>query len=407
MKIAILTSSFLPAVGGAEVFAHNVSRQLVEFGNTVHVYVPIEYFRQLEPRFQVNLKALPKSFFGAVRRIPFLGLLRAQRYLLSRQREEDYDAWLAVRTFPTGYAAICLTPKVPLVIRASGEDIQKSPHLEYGVRLDRANEARIERAVRSCDRVVAMTESARREFLNLGVHNDAIASIPNAVDVERFTPNREVSEIRTALSWPNDRPIILTTGRNHPKKGFSLIPQVAERLREQGLHFMWYVVGMGVENLDVEIRRRRLEDCISTLGQVGINAGSESDGRFPADRLVSMYQAADIYAFPSLLENFAMVIPEAMASQSAVVSTNAPGCRELIIHGETGLQAQAGDPEDFAIQLSRVLSDERLRAGLSRKAHRAVEAWSWPNVAREYEMLFESVIEARTHNSPQHLHHDA
>ena len=96
-------------------------------------------------------------------------MLRARRYLLSRQRQESYDVWLAVRTFPTGYAAMCLIPKVPLVVRASGEDIQKSSELEYGFRLNKANEARIRRAVRSCDGVVAMTETARREFLDLGV----------------------------------------------------------------------------------------------------------------------------------------------------------------------------------------------------------------------------------------------
>ena len=398
MKIAILTSSFLPSVGGAEVFAHNVSRQLAASGNAVHVYVPTEYFRLLDPRFRVRLKALPKSFFGAVRRLPLLGMLRARRYLLSRQRQESYDVWLAVRTFPTGYAAMCLIPKVPLVVRASGEDIQKSSELEYGFRLNRANEARIRRAVRSCDRVVAMTETARREFLDLGVPDGAIASIPNGVDVERFTPDRDVSEIRTALSWPNDRPVILTTGRNHPKKGFNLIPPIADRLRKQGLRFMWYVVGQGVETLDVEIGRRRLEDCVSTLGQVGVDASPGSDGRFPADELVAMYQTADVYAFPSLLENFPMVIPEAMASRTAVVSTDAPGCRDLIVHNETGLQAGAGDPDDFARQLSRVLTDERLRAGLSRQARQTVEAWSWPNVARQYEQLFESVIEARTHS---------
>ncbi len=161
---------------------------------------------------------------------------------------------------------------------------------------------------------------------------------------------------------------------------------------------MWYVVGQGVETLDVEIGRRRLEDCLSTVGQVGVDANPGSDGRIPADGLVAMYQAADVYAFPSLLENFPMVIPEAMASRTAVVSTDAPGCRDLIVHNETGLQARAGDPDDFASQLSRVLSNERLRAGLSRQAHRIVEAWNWPNVARQYEKLFESVIEARTHS---------
>ena len=47
MKIAILTASFLPKVGGAQVFAYNAARQLAASGNDVHVYVPAENYAAL------------------------------------------------------------------------------------------------------------------------------------------------------------------------------------------------------------------------------------------------------------------------------------------------------------------------------------------------------------------------
>ena len=81
MKIAVLTASFLPRVGGAQVFAYNISRQLAAVGNDVRVYVPREDFSRLGPQFTNLLMPLPRKFYGVARRVPFLGLYRAQRYL--------------------------------------------------------------------------------------------------------------------------------------------------------------------------------------------------------------------------------------------------------------------------------------------------------------------------------------
>ena len=138
MKIAILTASFRPKVGGAQVFAYNAARQLAVSGNEVHVYVPAENYAALGPQFRDMLRPLPRKFYGIVRRIPVLGLYWAQRFLRRRQAVEDYDVWLVIVTFPSGYVATCLKGRVPIVLRASGEDIQKSVDLDYGLRLDPA-----------------------------------------------------------------------------------------------------------------------------------------------------------------------------------------------------------------------------------------------------------------------------
>ena len=325
--------------------------------------------------------------------MPLAGLALARRYLRRRQKEERYSAWLVVKTLPGGEIATCLRGTVPLVLRASGEDIQKSSELNYGRRLVPSVEAKIADILGSYDRLVALTESVRADFRELGVADQAVVTIPNGVDVGRFRRDREVAELRTQLGWPNDRAVILTTGRNHLKKGFNLIPSMADWLRKAGYRFRWYVVGHGVDEIEEEIRARDLEDFVEAHGQVGVNSGPDSDGRFPDRKFVVMYQAADIYAFPSLLETFGMVQLEAMAAGPAVVSTDAPGCRDVVRHEENGLQAPAGDVEAFAFQLGRVLGDPHLRAKLSENARKAVEDYEWAKVAMQYEVLFRELIE--------------
>ena len=390
MKIAVLTGSFLPKIGGAQIFSYSVSRQLAAMGHEVNVYVPIESYRALGPQYRSLLRPLPWKFHGLTRRVPLVGLAFAQLYLRQVQRENGYVGWLVVGTYPAGYEATGLEGMVPLVLRASGEDIQKSPELGYGQRLIRSVEARIRRAVVCYDRVVAMTDSARADLVELGVADEKIVPIPNGVDFDWFAHDGTVAEARRELGWPTDIPILLTSGRNHPKKGFHLIPAIADRLRQQGRRFRWYVVGLGTDRLDDEIRAGGLGDYVVTLGQVGLDE-NPAEARLPSKRLVRMYQAADIYAFPTLLENFAMVQLEAMAAGAVFVSTDAPGCRDLVKHNENGLQASAGDVDDFAYQLGRALDDPDLRYTLARNAREFAKACSWSSVASQYEELFRSL----------------
>lgn len=393
MKIAVLTSSFLPNVGGAQVFSYNISRWLEASGNTIRVYVPANDFRRLPPRFQDSVRPLPRGFYGLVERVQFLGLRRARRYLLREQRTEKYDAWLVVVTSPSGYVGACLRGKVPIALRASGEDIQKSPELAYGYRLNSALEAKIQRVIAAYDKVVALTESVRTDFLDLGAADRNIVTIPNGVDLDWFARSRDVAEIRTELQWPQDRLVVLTTGRNHRKKGFDLIPAIADRLRAHGLRFRWYVVGKGVNSIEDEVRARGLGEYVVPLGEVGVPDEPGVEWRFPDRKLVSMYQAADVYAFPSLLETFGMVQLEAMAAGTTVVSTDAPGCRDVVMHEENGLQARAGDVDSFAGQMIRVLEDANLRRSLADQGREFVQPYSWANVARQYETMFEELAD--------------
>jgi glycosyltransferase involved in cell wall biosynthesis len=115
-----------------------------------------------------------------------------------------------------------------------------------------------------------------------------------------------------------------------------------------------------------------------------------------------MYLAADIYAFPSLMETFGMVQLEAMAAGAALVSTDAPGCRDVVIHQQNGLQAHAGDVDSFVCQLARLLENQELRENLAGKAKAWVQDYSWANVASQYEDLFAALVEdRRTAGNPQ------
>ena len=388
MKIALLTPSFLPKVGGAQIFSHNISIALNNLGHDVNVYVPKHNFDDLHENFRRLLKPLPKYFYTIPRIIPILGTYFSQKYLSYIQKKENYDVWLIITTYPSGIIASSLKKDTTLILRASGEDIQKSEKLNYGVRLNKKKESEIKKTIQSYNSLVALTESVVNDFIDLDASIKSIEIIPNGVDLQLFKMTETVENIRKKLKWPIDIPIILTTGRNHPKKGYDLIPEIAYKIKNHGIDFRWYIVGKGSEKINDKITELNLEQYIKTLPPIIPTANDDNDWRFPNQRLVEMYQASDIFAFPSLLETFGMVQLEAMAAGTAVISTDAPGCKDVINDEINGLQARAGDIDHFAYQLKRLLNDEHLREKLIKNALEFVEDYKWETIAKNYERLF-------------------
>ena len=60
---------------------------------------------------------------------------------------------------------------------------------------------------------------------------------------------------------------------------------------------------------------------------------------------VSLYQAADVFVLPTLQENFGLVLTEALACGTPLVTTDNGGCRDYAIDQETALVVPARDPD--------------------------------------------------------------
>jgi glycosyltransferase involved in cell wall biosynthesis len=90
--------------------------------------------------------------------------------------------------------------------------------------------------------------------------------------------------------------------------------------------------------------------------------------------MVSVYGAAHIVCLPSYGEGLPTVLTEAAACGCALVTTDVPGCRDVVQDGVTGLLVPPRDPPALAKALIRLVSDAALRAELSSAALRKVAA---------------------------------
>ena len=86
---------------------------------------------------------------------------------------------------------------------------------------------------------------------------------------------------------------------------------------------------------------------------------------------------SDFTIDPSPVEAFGNVIVESMAGRKPVIAVNAWGPKEIIVHGETGILVEPGNPTDFAPAIIELLSSpEKVKKMGEKGLERAREYFS-------------------------------
>jgi glycosyltransferase involved in cell wall biosynthesis len=202
-----------------------------------------------------------------------------------------------------------------------------------------------------------------------------IAVIPNGIDLPDLTKQIEsVSQ--------TDR-VVLSLGRIHPKKGLDRLVRAWAMIEKENP--AWRLQIVGPEEVGHASELKALAE------QIGARRVS-IEGSITGRKRDLAYQQSDLFVLPTLNENFAMTVTEALASGTPVISTKgAPwqglereGCGWWIDHGI----------EPLAAALNRALAmprEELKEMGMKGRAWMARD-FSWEHVARQtldlYRWLF-------------------
>jgi glycosyltransferase involved in cell wall biosynthesis len=390
MKIAHLIAQFYPVLGGAEVCVHNICENLGRNGHEAVVIATTPPPEKM-PEISYQREYLSPRTCGLLRKIPWLGKFYLCHELKKLQKKHHFDLWQVTMGYPLGcYSAdFFCKAGIPAVLRCCGQDIQVLPEVNYGYRLEPELDKLVRSTYSKFSGYVANSQSMKDEYLALGIEDKRIEIIPNGVNLEMFEGRAPDPELRRKFCGDKDLPLILTVGRYNVKKGFNLIPSIARHLKESGLEFVWLIAGRQNSKIlqdDPEAEKLGIRILEDTGG------GKTEDFKLPSEELVKIYRSADIFAFPSFIEGLPTVCVEALAAGLPVVSTDAPGVRDIIRDGINGIQVKTGDTEAFAEALSDLLRDHERAEKLSKEAVKSVAENSWSNIAERYGDFYQKVI---------------
>ena len=229
--------------------------------------------------------------------------------------------------------------------------------------------------VRRAAKIVTISEFSRQRIARaFGVDADEIVVTPLAAQ-EHFRPmNRAQAAHRLRERFRIDRPFLLTVGDLQPRKNqlglirafgelIAAMPQLPHVLVLAGQD-TWFT-----GRVRDEIRRGGLEDRVLVTGFVG-----ERD-------LADLYNAADLFVFPSFYEGFGLPVIEAMACGRAVVCSDAASLPEVA--DAAAILVDPHSTAEIVRALRDVLVDAELRQRLERHGLQRAKAFSWRETARK------------------------
>jgi glycosyltransferase involved in cell wall biosynthesis len=111
--------------------------------------------------------------------------------------------------------------------------------------------------------------------------------------------------------------------------------------------------------------------------------------------MASVWRAAHIGLHPSRREGLPKSLLEAAACGLALVATDVPGCREVVIDGDNGFLVPPRDPVGLAGALECLERDPDLRARMGRRSRELVEEhFAESIVVRETLALYRDIVRA-------------
>ena len=248
--------------------------------------------------------------------------------------------------------------------------------------------ARIERTLAKASRIIAVSESTRRDLLELyDVDPGLVSVIPLGVDRARFRPSGRDAIDLVRSRFGLNGPYLLYLGGIEPRKNLQSVLVAFARL---GPDVRLVIAGSGVEwNPEGPVLLQKALDSLPPEARRRVvRTGYVSEG----DK-VALLSGAGALVYPSLYEGFGLPVLEAMACGTPVVTSDRSSLPEVA--GEGALYVDPGDPEAIAAAIERVLSDGQLRTRLRETGMEQAARFTWEETARRTaEILREAASEA-------------
>jgi len=229
-----------------------------------------------------------------------------------------------------------------------------------------------------------LADEARRSALLKG---QTVTNIPNPIDTHVFRP-LDKQTVRQSLGLPTDKRIILFVSQRvtEPRKGMAYFVEAVRLLAEQHPEMK--------ENTVVAILGGQAEHVASQLALPAHPLGYVSTPQ----RIVEVYNSADVFVLPSLEDNLPNTLMESMACGVPCVGYQVGGIPEMIDHRQNGYVAQFRDVADLAAGIRYVL-DEADYTQLSRQCvQKVARSYSQQSVANRYIEVYEAALRPKELN---------
>ena len=384
----MLTTDYLPNIGGIAAHVYNLSYALQQLGHRVVVINPVagdtagvEFCDDDIPLIRAAINSQQKRFRNKMYRKFLFGRAAKQGIAAAVERfgepdiihQHDYQDSTAAGAAWSGRVPWVWTNHSSRFLR----DTERSTKIRY-----------TKLRYRKVAGFIAASEERRDKTAALWPRSPLVY-IPNGVDTTRF--HEHVPVDRAAYGVGNDDFVVLCPSRMVSKKGVLYLAQAVATVLATAPEIAWKFVFLASENA-VNTHSGFIDE-IKSLLQVEHSAGQVVYlGNIPLHKMPEVNALADIVMMPSLVEAVSLSALEAMATRVVLIASDVGGLPEIVHHEETGLLVPPRDSAAIAAALVRLGRDPQLRDQLAAAGQQlAQERYSWEVAAQKTLLFYEEL----------------
>ncbi len=390
-KALILTSSFLPTIGGGQYqlkwFLDNLDPRLNQRNDVqVHFVYPNQDSKCYSRFDNIHAHDLQLSDF----RKPTIARMLVRFGNLLRKIRPDVIHCLGV--LPEGLwvllASMVFRVRAKLIVTSHGQDVVWLPEVPYGLRQSRRSRILAKLVTARIDAHVLVSHAMIEHAIAAGTPPGRTLVIPNGIPVGEDCDFESDAMFHSSESG-----------------GYN-----AESRYAGGLDFLSLSSGRDIKNVKGLIEAfalargelggsRLLLACEGPLAQpivqLAVDKGLSEQVIFTGKVLGAdkhqRFLASDVYCLPSHFEAFGLVALEAMKFGTPVLATNKGGLPDFVEDGVNGLLAAPTDIEGMASAMVRLYNDSGLRRRLAEGGLQTVKRFSISRIVDEYVELYRRV----------------
>ncbi len=371
MKILCVVDGRFPWTGGSQKQAILIAERMREKGHAVEYLCPDLEVNSSETTLINGIQCRRLGFL----RVPGLAsasyCLNVAWFLLLHGRSYDVIHIHMVEKFAAVLGVLKPVVKARVLAKVAG-----ATEFDGGV-FDTRKSTWINRLVRKLALGIGVFQTISRDTQQrlkaLGVRDEDMLVLPNAIDVHDFTPSQALHG-----GEQSDTTVIAFSGRLVEVKCLpNLIDALAQLKANCAPRVELWLAGDGPmrSTLEAQVKRLDLSTEVKFFGEI-------------AD-VPAFLNGAHAYCQVSRMEGLSNSVLEAMASGLPCVLTRISGNEDLLVEGETGFGVDVDDPIGLASQLQKLVDDRQRCRHMGATARQFVEsAFSVEHVTAQIERCY-------------------
>jgi 1,2-diacylglycerol 3-alpha-glucosyltransferase len=382
VRVLFISDVYFPRVNGVSTSVRTFRQDLADGGVETLLVAPDYAEANMEPDvFRVSSAGVPGD--PEDRRMRWGVLTR----VLENLRGADIDLVHIHTPFIAHYAGVRFARRAGLPCIATYHTFFEEYLHHYVPALPRRFGRALARSFtrsqcREVQALIAPSDPMRDILLEYGV-TTPIHVLPTGLPRDRFQAGQG-ERFRALIGLPADRPLVTYVGRVAHEKNIEFLIDAFIAVRRSVPRAMFVIAGEGParESLQQRVARAGIQDDVRFVGYLDRNSA-----------LLDCYAAADVFVFASRTETQGLVLLEAMAQGTAVVSTAELGTRSILKEG-CGALVVAERVEEFSAGVAKLLQDAPLRRALSMQGQEYARTWASHVMAQRLKDLYASLCAA-------------